>query len=39
MIDVWFASVTVGNDDIAPWPNATPMSIKRAIPVEKEKKD
>ena len=30
MIDVWFASVTVGSDDIAPWPNATPISMRRA---------
>ena len=30
MIDVWLASVTVGNDDIAPCPNATPISIMRA---------
>ena len=30
MIDVWLASVTVGNDAIAPCPNATPISMRRA---------
>ena len=30
MIDVWFASVTVGSDAIAPCPSATPISMRRA---------